>query len=158
MVDLNLLRKFIAQAHLAGYASGDEDSFRKENDGSRTVTFRDGDYSYHDNYFGGEPYGGREVVFLKDKPVFMMVYYGRVTDEQADKHEIYAFLRQAMSSFDNGYPYRGPKLIKKAINSQEFKYRNEWKGEIDCFSGQEEILISGRSVYEAKYQGGLIDQ
>lgn len=34
----------------------------------------------NDNFFGGEPYGGREVVFYEEKPVWMMVYYGWVAE------------------------------------------------------------------------------
>ena len=63
------IKHFIFEASKATYASGDESIKQKELDGSTTITFKSGDYRFHDNYFGGEPYGGREVVFLNDKPI-----------------------------------------------------------------------------------------
>ncbi len=58
------LKKFIWEASRATYASGDETLRKKQNDGLTTMQFQKGAYRYHDNYFGGEPYGGREVIFI----------------------------------------------------------------------------------------------
>ena len=63
----NELKKFIFEASRASYASGDDSIKHKEADGSTTITYSSGEYRMHDNYFGGEPYGGREVVFLNNK-------------------------------------------------------------------------------------------
>lgn len=63
------IKNFIFEDSRATYASGDESIKQKEPDGSTTITFKSGEYGFHDNYFGGEPYGGREVVFLNDKPI-----------------------------------------------------------------------------------------
>lgn len=57
------LKQFIYNASRATYASGDESLQERQSDGSTTIRFSEGIYAYHDNYFGGEPYGGKEVVF-----------------------------------------------------------------------------------------------
>jgi hypothetical protein len=56
MFSLISLQKFLNKAdkpHADGTAE-----IRREADGSRTITFRDGMWSMHDNFFGGEFYGG----------------------------------------------------------------------------------------------------
>jgi hypothetical protein len=76
------MKGFIREAHLGGYAAGQAASPRKEADGSTTIEYRSGEFSFHDNFFGGEPYGGREVVSWKGHPVWMLVYYGRVDEAE----------------------------------------------------------------------------
>ena len=78
MFDLKQLCEFLVQAKKSTYALGDDSIKIKESDGSTSLIFEKGDWKYHDNYFGGEPYGGREVVFFKNKPVYIMVYYGQI--------------------------------------------------------------------------------
>ena len=76
MINLNELRAFLVKAKKATYASGDDSAKIIEKDKSTTLIFEDGDWKYHDNYFGGEPYGGREVVLFQGNPVYIMTYYG----------------------------------------------------------------------------------
>lgn len=61
-MDTKALKNFILEASRATYASGDKSLQEKQNGGSTTIRFEKGSYKYYDNYFGGEPYGGREVV------------------------------------------------------------------------------------------------
>ncbi|HNY04800.1 MAG TPA: hypothetical protein PKI92_03540, partial [Candidatus Woesebacteria bacterium] len=75
MLDIKNLREFLVKAKKSTYASGDASKEIVELDKSTTLIFEEGDFKYHDNYFGGEPYGGREVVFFKGEPVYIMVYY-----------------------------------------------------------------------------------
>ncbi len=58
MVEIKNLCNFLVKAKKAIYASGDENTKIKESDKSTTLIFEEGDFKYHDNYFGGEPYGG----------------------------------------------------------------------------------------------------
>ena len=69
------LKTFLIKAKKEGYASG-ETTTTKEADGSYSTRYESGDFKFHDNWFGGEPFGGREVVFYKGKPYWMMIYYG----------------------------------------------------------------------------------
>jgi hypothetical protein len=141
-------------AKKATYASGDAAKKVKEDDRSTTLVFEAGNFKYHDNYFGGEPYGGREVVSYEDKPIYMMVYYGSVGKEVDDVRAVYQVLQKALSLLPEYYPYRGPKEFTEG----SYRYENEYIGEIDNFSGRETISCAGKIVYQARYAGGLVDQ
>jgi hypothetical protein len=85
-----------------GYAAGSSAVKRREADHSTTIVIEHGEWKFHDNYFGGEPYGGREVVFLGGQPVWMAVYYGQVDDANVDL--VYSFLQRS-------FPVRGPEAF-----------------------------------------------
>ena len=152
-IDQISLKNFILNASRATYASGNDTIKQKQADGSTTIECKEGSYSYHDNYFGGEPYGGREVVFLNGKPIWMMVYYGFVHPEAQSK-EIYPFLIDALSHATPEMPYRGPSLFEK----ESLSYQNMFIGDLPNFSGTEKILKNGIIIYEATYLGGLVDR
>lgn len=152
-MDLGELKQFILDASKATYASGDESIKQKQPDGSTTITFEKGRYLFHDNYFGGEPYGGREVVFLNDKPVWMMVYYGLVHDS-VPANVIYPFLMESLSQATIDSPYRGPMEYRNG----NLRYENSIDGEVSRFSETERIFQDDTCVYEASYLGGLVEQ
>ncbi len=154
MINLKNLKEFLVKAKKFTYASGDTSKKIVEIDRSTTLTFEDSDFKYHDNYFGGEPYGGREVVFLKGEPVYMMVYYGLVNGEIADFRGVYGILQKALSLIPEDKPYRGPKEYLE----DDYQYLNNFIGELDNFSGEESISYKRKEVYRAKYIGGLVDQ
>lgn len=146
------LKQFIYAASRATYASGDESLKVKQSDGSTTIEFLEGDFKFHDNYFGGEPYGGREVVFYQGKAVWMMVYYGFVHVEIANA-EVYGVLMEALRNTTKDAPYRGPKVFER----DNWRYENIIEGEVENFHGTEKIYRDGEVVYEASYIGGLVD-
>ncbi len=150
-MDIKHLNKFLIEVGKAGYASGVQG--KKEKDGSTTITFESGPFRMHDNFFGGEPYGGREVIFFEGKAVWMMVYYGNVK-EGINQKEVYKFLQKALSLVPEDMPLRGPKDFKEG----EFKYTNHWQGSIENFSGEETIFKNEKEIYQAQYSGGLVDQ
>jgi hypothetical protein len=155
MIDLEELCKFLVTAKKATYAAGDTTKKIKEANNSTTIVFENGDWKYHDNYFGGEPYGGREVVFFQNLPMYIMVYYGWVESQVTDPNPIYKILQSALSRIPENKPFRGP-----TEHSQDgFRYTNVFQGEVDNFSG-EEIITSpdGVEIYKAKYIGGLVDR
>lgn len=155
MLNTNIkgLKLFLIDSNKAGYAGGEEKKWVKEPDGSTTIPFEKGLFKSHDNFFGGEPYGGRTVVFYEGKPVWMMVYYGKVMEEIEPK-SVYRILKNALSKMPEDYPYRGPREHREG----EYVYTNSWQGEIDDFSGGEQITKSGTLIYKANYLGGLVDQ
>lgn len=153
VVDKEALRQFLIDANQAGYAGGQEKQWVKEADGSTTIPFAKGVWKSHDNFFGGEPYGGRTVVFYQDKPVWLMVYYGWVV-EGVETNLIYQVLRNALQRMPPDYPFRGPKEYRDG----ELVYTNLWDGELSKFSGEEKISDGGRVLYKANYLGGLVDQ
>ncbi|MDP3993086.1 MAG: DUF5680 domain-containing protein [bacterium] len=151
-MNIDDIRRFLVKANRNGYGN---ESVKEANeaDGSHTIIYSDGDWLFHDNFFGGEPFGGREVISYKDKPVWMMVYYGYVSELSLQK-EVYAFLKKALLNFPEDMPYRGPKELIEG----DRQYNNSVTGEFDSFSGEESISFRSRSVYQAGYQGGLIDK
>jgi len=153
MIDKKELCKFLVEAKKSTYASGDLASKIANSDKSTTLIFERGDWKYHDNYFGGEPYGGREVVFFKSQPVYMMVYYGRVNNCVLDIKKIYGVLMDALKLIPEDKPYRGPKKYK----SGNLYYENSFTGEVDNFFGEELISQNGKEIYKAKYIGGFVD-
>lgn len=147
------LRQFLIDSNNAGYAGGEEKKWIKEPDGSTTIPFEKGSWRSHDNFFGGEPYGGRTIVFYEGKPYWMMVYYGWV-EEGIETNPVYGVLRNALKQMPEDYPYRGPKEYREG----EFIYTNSWNGEVDRFSGEERIAKGDKLIYKANYIGGLVDQ
>ena len=151
---LEEIRSFLVEANEAGYAAGESAKITKEADGSKTIVYERDDWRYHDNYFGGEPYGGREVVFFENKPVWMMVYYGWVAKGVPDPSAVYAPLQAALRAMPADHPFRGPEKHE----SGGFSYSNKWVGEVDRFEGEECICQGEILVYQAGYMGGLVDQ
>lgn len=153
MINIDELKKFIEEANAAGYENDNPENQIKEKDGSTTLWYESGDWSFHDNFFGGEPYGGRIIVSYKKKPAWMMVYYGWLDDNISDVNGAYSFLRKALRA-GKVEDFRGP----KEFNEGKFKYINNREGEYKNYLGKEEIYLNGDSVYTATYLGGLVDQ
>lgn len=148
------LKKFLIKISKEGYATNNESAWKKEEDKSTTIVNSDGDFRMHDNFFGGEPYGGREVIFYKSKPEWIMVYYGKVDKNVEKPQDVYAVLQKALSNTDPDFPVRGPKMFL----SLGMQYLNHWHGDVKEFEGSESITFNGREIYTASYRGGLVDQ
>jgi len=147
------LKQFLIDSNKAGYAGSNGKKWIKETNGSTTIPFEKGDFKSHDNFFGGEPYGGRVVVLYKNKPVWMMVYYGWVL-ENISVDKVYAILKKALMQMPTETPFRGPNEFK----DNEFTYLNNWAGKIDRYSGEEQIIKNKKLIYKANYMGGYIDK
>lgn len=104
--------------------------------------------------FGGEPYGGRTIVFYKNQPYWMMVYYGAVDEKWTDFEGVYGFLKKALlKKPKGGYYFRGP----KKFTVEGFLYKNGWTGNLDKYFGEEKIFFKYKEIYWARYMGGLVD-
>lgn len=148
-LDLNEIKSFLMRANMP-HAEGTVEP-TKEKDGSRTIEYADGDYRLHDNFFGGEPYGGRLVIFHKEEPVFMEVYYGQ-TSKPAD--EVYGFLREALKYPDDKNPFRGP----AEYTNGAYSYKSVTEGDVASHTVKESIYEDGKEIYWAVVIGGLVDQ
>src|SRR3990167_2900783 len=102
-MDKGSLKRFLIASNKAGYAGGEEKKWVKEKDGSTTIPFKLGDWESHDNFFGGEPYGGRTVVSYKGKPVWIMVYYEWIA-EGVQTDPVYKILRGALMRMPEDTP------------------------------------------------------
>jgi hypothetical protein len=155
-MDIKALHQFLLDSNGAGYAGGDEKKWLKETDGSTTIPYQKGPFRSHDNFFGGEPYGGRIVVFHEEKAVWMMMYYGWVA-AGVNPDLVYGVLRNALMQMPEEAPFRGPKEYTDA--EKNLTYTNSWEGDLERYSGQEKITdTEGKVIYEAFYRGGLVDQ
>lgn len=155
MIDKQKLCKFLVEAKKSTYAAGKMAKKIVENDKSTTLIFEDGDIKYNDNYFGGEPFGGREVVFLRGEPIYIMTYYGLVDESISDFEPVYKVLQKALSLIPEDHPFRGP---KEHIEN-DLTYVNSYTGEVDNFFGEEKIYSSdGKEIYKARYAGGFVNQ
>ncbi|MDO8503517.1 MAG: DUF5680 domain-containing protein [bacterium] len=152
-MDSKRLKAFLNDPDNKGYAGGKEKEWIKEPDASMTIVFEKGPWKSHDNFFGGEPYGGRTIVFYEGKPVWMLIYYGWV-EEGADTDSVYGILRNALRQMPEEYPFRGPERYGEG----DFVYTNAWKGEVDRFSGEEKITQDKKLIYRASYMGGWVDR
>jgi len=148
------LKNFLIETKKAGYGAGDSKKWIKEKDGSTTIPFESGDFRMHDNFFGGEPWGGREVVFFKEQPAWIMVMYGSVDLSLNDFKTVYKFLQKALLNQPEDLPLRGPKVFQEG----DFIYKNKTKGNLENFSGEEEIYKNKKRIYKMIYNGGLVDQ
>jgi hypothetical protein len=153
-MDEAALLGFLLEASRRGYAAGRNATKVRETDGSTTIVYGHGNWTFHDNYFGGEPYGGREVVFFQGRPVWMAVYYGWVVGAGVDVERVYAFLQRALREAPAAFPVRGPDEFSEG----SLTYRHAHNGGVENFSGEETIHDGGRHVYSARYLGGLVDQ
>jgi hypothetical protein len=146
---MSSLTQFLIASKNKGYATNEPPT--QEADHSFSNRHSDGEWSFHDNWFGGEPFGGREVVFKNNKPYWMMVYYG---SDSMKAEKTIDTLRKALRELPEELPARGP----KELVDDDYRYTNTWEGTIDQFKGHEEISYKGERVYFADYSGGLVDQ
>jgi hypothetical protein len=148
------LAQFLIHSTVKGYASGDNSREVKEaDDGSTSITIENGFWKSHDNWFGGEPYGGRLIVSYKGNPVWIMVYYGQILETFRDTLGAYRFLSEALRLIPEDAPYRGP----REYISGNWRYHNNWQGTIDGYSGVEYISFDHQQIYIAWYRGGIIN-
>jgi hypothetical protein len=147
------LKEFIVEANGKGYGGGEEKVREKEADNSTTIRYQKGDWKMVDNYVGGEPYAGMTKIFFEGKVVWSMVYYGKVNNKIDGFEEVYKFLMKSLLKMPADYPYRGPREFVDG----DWKYVNEWKGEVEEFNGEEKIYFKGEDVFWTKYVGGAVD-
>jgi hypothetical protein len=130
-------------------------SSKEERNHSTTYSYEAGDWRFEDNFFGDAPAGGREVIFYKNKPVWIMSYYGKVYRKERTG-EVFDVLRNAVKegfSSEDDSCVRGP----DSYTDGDYKYVNYTNGAIEMFSGEEMIFKDGEELYTAIYSGGFIE-
>lgn len=152
-MDTEEFKKFLIEGKKHGYALENVKTIR-ESDGSRSIFYERGGWKSHDNYFGGEPFGGREVIFFQGKPVWMIVFYGYIHNTILTPDEVYSFLRRALRQASEDNLFRGPENFSEGT----LTYRNTYTGSIENFEGTETIYGSEKEIYRGRYLGGLVDQ
>jgi hypothetical protein len=142
---------FIIYAKKKGYASTTS-GYKKTKDGGKCCVFKRGDYIYTDTYFGNLIDCGQERVYFKGKVIWVMAYRGGIFDKYQNLHqEAFNFLKKCISKIPKDFPARGPKKFKQG----KFVYENKWKGNIEGFTGEENIYFDGNKICFRNYVGGL---
>jgi len=149
-LNLQELARFIVKAKRNTYAS--EGRELRGSDESKSLQYKEGDYVYRDRYFGSEKFGGEEVVWFKEKPVWVMNYYGGIEKQILDSERVFGFLRKALLRISPDKPFRGPHFYQEG----DFEYADSSSGDITRFKGTEEITYQREPVHRLEYAGGLI--
>ena len=147
------LSEFLKIAKKYTYASETAKRVSPERRGSKDYEYTEGEFVYHDTYFGGTDFIGEEIVYEKGKPVWGMNYNGYVLDENITESEIDKSLRGALKQdYNDVIPVRGPKSFK----IENYEYKNDVSGGLERFEGKEEIFKDGKLIYRALFHGGVI--
>ena len=151
-INIDELNAFIVRAKSATYVGGGEhvESCRL---GSHDLRFTDGKWSYLDSYFGGTNFIGEEVVYLDERPVWAMNYYGYIlrndllTATQSGQMIKASLSRMYMEGrFLGGFEH----------TESDLTYVDTSEGKADHFHGREFIRRGQDIAYELIYHGGLI--
>jgi hypothetical protein len=152
IIDINDLNTFIVRAKAETYVGGGEHSTSSRL-GSHDLRFSDGEWVYHDSYFGGSDFIGEEVVYFACQPVWSMNYYGRIlridllTPIQAGE-----MIKTSLSRlYEQGRFLGGFKYTENDLT-----YLDASEGEADHFQGREIITRGQETAYELLYHGGMI--
>ncbi|MEM4835204.1 MAG: DUF5680 domain-containing protein [Ferroplasma sp.] len=144
--------KFLGEARIKGYASGKAYSPGRI-EGFKEFSYADGKLKYTDMYSGSIFFSGQETIFDNNTPVWGMVYYGGILNDDYDASEVYDFLRKALRDIPADLPLRG----KEIFSGTKFVYKNSVQGDIWHFIGYEEIEHMENTIYELHYSGGYIE-
>ncbi len=152
-MNIKTLAKFLKDAKKATYANVDAQKRASSRLKSEDYHFEKDRLIYHDTYFGGRNFIGEEIVYENDAPVWGANYFGFVLDEKVSEKEIYDFLRKALKQeHDDVIPVRGPSSL--LIDNKEYRFIAD--GDLENFSGKEEILFHKKIVYNCLVHGGMI--
>ncbi|TSD03354.1 MAG: hypothetical protein Athens071416_35 [Parcubacteria group bacterium Athens0714_16] len=152
-MNLNKLTNFLKTAKKNTYASEKAKRITSQKSGSKDYEYKEGEFLYHDTYFGSHDFIGEEIIYENGKPIWGMNYNGYIIDEKENEKDIYIFLRKALAQdYDDIIPVRGPKNFK----IENYEYKNNTLGTLGKFEGREEILKDGKLIYYAIFHGGFI--
>jgi hypothetical protein len=148
------LYEFIDRAGKATWA-GDGEKITPEREGFDELEYSEGDFYYRDSFTGYTKSRGTELVRYKGQTVWAASYGGGMVDGKEDiQNECFTFLKKAMSADEDGFQsFRGPHSYKDG----DWEYSYIQDGDINEFSGSEEIKYKGELVFYHKMIGGIIN-
>jgi len=148
IINIENLKDFLCNARRDTYASSSTSLDNPRLLESKQFEFQKADYFYRDIYFvGDKKFIGQEIIYLDSKPVWGMNYMG----DQIEKIET-AFLKESLSKLAEKCRIGGTCEYEK----REYKYQDQGQGNLEKFSGKEEIFVDNKSIYKLNYEGGLI--
>ena len=155
---MNQIKSFVPQAREKTWAGGDEFKAKPVRKGEKRYLYKDGNLEYEDGFFAGETgrFQGEEIVRIKGKPVWGMVYYGGVPQGkvfEVTNEEIFEFLKEALKEKKSEARFiEGHRKYSK----DDWRYVDSTEGGIVDFRGIETVSYKGRVVHETHYSGGVI--
>ena len=151
--NLSDLFNFLDRADKATYAGGGKET-KPERKGFHELEYKAGDFYYRDSYVGHYRSRGMTIVRYKGKPVYASLYGGgMIKGKEKLANECFEFLKKAMSTDEKGFEsHRGPHRLKLG----DWKYKYDQEGDIEEFSGYEEIYYKGELIFFHRIFGGLI--
>ena len=158
-INLDELTTFIVKAKRNGYAGGGER--KRESDGSKTITFQEGDFHYTDNYAGSNQAPGQEIVRWQreeGKRIWQMAYSGgmlpKFWQDEKLREGTFAFLKEVLMQVSFEHPFRGPLEYEHG----DFRYEHGITGDISRFFGAEWIRNKKLDtvVFSQDFIGGLV--
>lgn len=145
---ISLLRDF----NKKGYSDPNSKYIQNSKSG-KVLSLKINEYSYEDEFYGGEPYSGNETIWENRNPIFRCVYWGKVAKGE-EFTTIYKFLRKALEyGPDKNLVHRGP----HEFSNEDFKYTNTINGDINEFKQTENIFKNKKCIYTAYFFGGRIN-
>lgn len=150
---MEALTKFLHKANKNTFANANAKKTASARPGSSDYHFEEGDFAYHDTYFGSRDFIGEEIVYQNQKPIWGMNYCGTILREDVTDKELGAFLEKSiMQEYSDIIPVRGP----REFSENNWTYRLSIDGDLTRFSGQEEILRDDEVVYRLVLHGGTL--
>jgi hypothetical protein len=137
--------KFLIRAKKATYA-GKGSQVESSRPNSHDLQYSEGDLKYIDSYLGGSKFVGEEALWKNNIPFWSMNYIGRITGDNFSGD----FLKEALFSVPEEYPFRGP---LEYING-DYSYHCKINGDFHWFNGTEEILFKNEKIYDCIFHGG----
>ena len=151
MEKMNNLTKFLQKAKKRTFASKIARPTTNLN-GSKEYKYQEGDLIYRDCYFGSTVDTGQELVFKKNKLIWSMSYRGgMIQGSEKMARTCFSFLKKCLRNFPPNFPVRGPSRKEEG----DFKYKNNWDGDLEDFVGEEKIFWKGKQIYFRNYIGGV---
>ena len=147
---------FLVKAKKGTYANGDASKSPSSRLLSKDYHYEDGNFTYHDTYFGGVKFMSEEVVYYNDNILWGMNYYGVTLDSSLTEEVMDKVLRVALMKVGEDkdiIPVRGP---KEFIN-EDYLYTFNVEGDMENFVGTEQIYKDYKLIYELKCHGGFIN-
>lgn len=146
---------FLTSAHHNTYANLNAPKVVSLRPDSKDYHFVDGEFEYHDTYFGGRMFIGEEIVYWKGKPVWGMNYYGFGLLEKMPESYFDAILRPSLMEEPwPALPVRGPEHFER----EGFVYSmSSDGGTIERFSAEEQIRSGDSLIFRNFVHGGWIE-
>lgn len=148
IINLEALKEFLCDARKDTYAANASPIDNPRLLASKQFEFQKGEYFYRDIFFNeNKRFIGQEIIYHDSKPIWGMNYIGN----QIGKTET-AFLKEALFRLIDKCRLGGSFGYKM----RELEYKDQGQGNLDEFSGTEEIFQEGENIYKLNYQGGLL--